>query len=198
MIDSEKQRLRRQVWERFLQKENGNSLEHRNRILTHAAWKCASTVLLYAPLPGEPDPTLLIPHRRSRVFLFPRIEGKRLGLYRFQESSRWITGSFGLKEPDPDSWQRASPGEIDLALIPGLAFDAAGGRMGRGKGYYDRLLGDPAFRGVKIGLCWSWQIVNSVPQGPLDILMDGVITEESGESESDKSGSMLDKQRERE
>ena len=198
MIDSEKQRLRQRMRELSLLHRVENSGEHRRIILNHKAWQGASTVLLYSPLPGEPDPTLLFSERAPQSFLFPRIEGTGLGLYRMGVASRWIRGPFGLKEPDPETWETAAPGEIDLAFIPGLAFDPAGGRLGRGRGYYDRLLGHPGFRGVKIGLCWDWQVVPSVPRGPLDIVMDAIITEKTTFFGKDRSGSVLDKPDERE
>jgi len=127
--------------------------------------------------------------REKNSFLFPKIEGERLTIYRMSSGSLWTTGPYGIREPDPGSWRKASPEEVDLAVIPGLAFDAAGGRLGRGKGYYDRLLGDPAFRGIKVGLAWEWQIVGEVPATAHDIRMDLVL---AGEKIL-PMGSMLDK-----
>jgi 5-formyltetrahydrofolate cyclo-ligase len=116
-----------------------------------------------------------------------------LKIYRWTPHSLWIAGPFGIREPDPENWESASPEEIDLALIPGLAFDPMGGRLGRGKGFYDRLLGNPAFRGIKVGLAWEWQLVDEVPGAAHDIRMDIVI---AGENIHDP-GSMLDKPGER-
>lgn len=65
---------------------------------------------------------------------------------------------------------------IDLALIPGMAFDAKGHRLGRGKGYYDRLLSHPAFRNIrKIGVCFDFQVLPDVPAEPHDSVMDDLI-----------------------
>jgi len=107
--------------------------------------------------------------------------------------SLWISGSYGIREPDPGSWDRASLSEVDLALIPGLAFDSKGGRLGRGKGFYDRLLGHPEFRGIKVGLAWDWQIVAEVPCDSDDIPMDFVVTP----GKILQAGSTLDKLGER-
>ena len=69
-----------------------------------------------------------------------------------------------------------SVGEIDLLLIPGLAFDVRGGRLGRGGGYYDRLLATRAGGGaVAIGVCFEFQRVNRLPLAPHDALVDGII-----------------------
>ena len=184
--------------EQIRRHELHESGKHLLRVLEHASWKRGVNVLLYAPLPGEPDPTLLEWHKESRFLVFPKIEGSCLGLYRQTEGSLWIDGPYGLQEPDPKTWENVSPDEIDLALIPGLAFDLAGGRLGRGQGYYDRLLGHSRFQGVKLGLCWEYQIVPMVPRSNSDILMDGIITERRTCLIADKCGSMLDKAKEKE
>jgi len=137
-----------------------------------------TSILLFSPLPGEADPLTLKELLPGRNFLFPRIEGEELSLYLQTPESIWATGPFGLREPDPRTWKRRDPETIDLALVPGLAFDARGGRLGRGKGYYDRLLGSPGFRGLKVGICMEWQLVDLVPCASLDIRMDLVIAGE--------------------
>lgn len=145
-------------------------------ILKLDAWKTSSSVLLFSPIEWEPDPMELISAAPEYAFLFPRIVGDHLEIYRMSPRSRWITGSYGISEPDPESWDRAALSEVDLALIPGVAFDPKCGRLGRGKGFYDRLLGHPEFRGIKAGLAWDWQIVAEVPCGSDDIPMDLVVT----------------------
>ncbi len=198
MIGEEKQRLRMKMLKLFREASPGDSGKHRRLLLREEVWKHASTVLLYSPLPGEPDPMFLIPNRAFRHLLFPRIEGEQLRLYRQKATSRWVTGSFGLKEPDPESWETASPGEVDLAFIPGLAFDRYGRRLGRGGGFYDRLLGHPDFQGRKIGLCWTWQLLPFIPCEEHDIRVHQIITEESLIFPDQLQGSMLDNSQERE
>lgn len=135
----------------------------------------ASSILLFAPLPGEPDPFPLKEALPGRNFLYPRIEGEELTLYLQTPDSIWTTGPFGLREPDVRTWERREPDAIEIALIPGLAFDASGGRLGRGKGYYDRLLGSSVFRGLKVGVCMEWQLVETLPCASHDIRMDLVV-----------------------
>ncbi len=158
-------------------------------ILKLDAWKNSTSVLLFAPIEWEPDPVELISAAAEYSFFFPRIVGDHLEIYRMSPRSRWISGSYGIKEPDPESWDRAALSEVDLALIPGVAFDVKGGRLGRGKGFYDRLLGDPEFRGLKAGLAWDWQIVGEVPCDTDDIPMDFVVTP----GKIHMTGSALDK-----
>jgi 5-formyltetrahydrofolate cyclo-ligase len=193
MIEAEKQRLRA----RIRQLSNRNHAADSSRItgvirgLRH--WESARSVLLFAPIPGEPDPSGLLSVSGEKSFLFPRIEGDDLGLYRWETECRWITGPYGILEPDPASWERRSPGDVDLALVPGMAFDPTGGRLGRGRGFYDRLLGDARFRGIKLGLAWEWQLLPTVPCGKTDIRMDLVVTE----GKLHDPASVLDNPRER-
>lgn len=86
---------------------------------------------------------------------------------------------FGIREPDPEQWPAADIQTIDLALIPGLAFDRSGNRLGRGKGFYDRLLGSPGFRALKIGIVTERFLLPEIPVEAHDIRMDLVLTESS-------------------
>ena len=177
MIQDEKQRLRAHL-RTPLPSPSGDPSLLVPLILGLAEWQQASSLLLFAPLPGEPDVTGLLAHHGKKSFLFPRISGDSLQLFRWRPESSWITGPFGVQEPDPASWEETSPDQIDLALIPGLAFDCFGGRLGRGKGYYDRLLGDPSFRGLKAGICHEERILPSIPMEPHDVPMDLILTEQ--------------------
>jgi 5,10-methenyltetrahydrofolate synthetase len=153
-------------------------------------WNNASAILLYAPLPGEPDPLILL-HSifhvskrneqswletlQKKKLLFPRIYHDKLHLYQWNRGANWVQGSYGIQEPDPKTWKEAALEEVDVGLIPGLAFDHTGGRLGRGGGFYDRLLGDSRWRGLKTGIAWPWQLVLEVPKEPHDICMDYVV-----------------------
>ena len=87
-------------------------------------------------------------------------------------SEHWVTDRFGIAAPDPDapSARRVLPREIDAVIVPARAFDARGARLGRGKGYYDQLLGRlrPDVRRATIGVCFREQLVDSIAEGPLD------------------------------
>lgn len=193
MIAVEKQRLRARMRELAPVVPAEDPLELIERIVALNLWKDARSVLLFSPLADEPDPLPLLQVAGKRRLLFPRIEGEELGLFLHHPESRWITGPHGLREPDPETWERGTAREIDLALIPGLAFDPAGGRLGRGRGFYDRLLGRPDFLGTKAGVCQSWRLVERVPCGERDIRVDLVVTPRGVHP----AGSMLDKPAER-
>lgn len=92
---------------------------------------------------------------------------------------RLIPGVFGI--PEPRAGELCPPEEIDLLFIPGLAFDRRGGRLGRGKGYYDRYLARAgALRPdlVKVGLAFTGQLAAAVPRDDRDLLMDLLVTED--------------------
>ena len=84
-------------------------------------------------------------------------------------------GAFGIFEPTGELFTDYNT--IDVAIIPGMAFDAKGHRLGRGKGYYDRFLAKLSPSTYKIGLCFSWQLVDYVPTDEHDIPMDEVIVQ---------------------
>jgi 5-formyltetrahydrofolate cyclo-ligase len=85
------------------------------------------------------------------------------------------TGKFGLFEP-AGAAPEVGPDLIELAVVPGLAFDRSGNRLGHGKGYYDRFLRGAGFGGVKLGLAYDFQMVEQLPAAEYDVRMDVVLT----------------------
>lgn len=83
-------------------------------------------------------------------------------------------GAYGIYEPDVI--YKAKLDDIDLILVPGIAFSKSGDRIGFGKGYYDKLLQN--FSGKKVGICYDFQVIESVPASKHDIKMDMIVTEE--------------------
>ena len=129
-------------------------------------------LLLYYSLPDE-LPTLsiiksLLPGRH--IFL-PRVNGDNLEIVEFT-GHNLATGAFGIKEPTGEAVDIKS---IDTVIVPGMAFDRKGKRLGRGKGYYDRLLRNT--RCWKAGIAFNCQIIEEVPHENHDITMDIIITE---------------------
>lgn len=134
------------------------------------------TVGLFCALPDEPDLSPALERwRAAKRLVVPRVEGDAMRFFEYDPRTL-VTGAFGILEPGPDA-RLCGPGEIDLLLVPGVAFTADGLRCGRGKGYYDRYLAQPDFRGLRIGVCFAHQLVDALPAEPHDIRMDGVIFE---------------------
>jgi 5-formyltetrahydrofolate cyclo-ligase len=84
-------------------------------------------------------------------------------------------GRFGILEPKPEAVRPVASDQIDATLVPGLAFDETGNRLGRGMGYFDRLL--RGVRGVKIAMAYDFQLLNEVPAEAHDTPVDFIVTE---------------------
>lgn len=139
----------------------------------HPTFISAQTVLLYHSLADEVDTThLILQYANKKTILLPTAVGDELELHIFDAESEIKTGVFGIIESEGQLFNDYS--QIDLAIIPGMAFDKGGNRLGRGKGYYDRLL--PQLHCPKIGLCFSFQLLDSIPCEKHDIPMDEIIT----------------------
>ena len=132
-------------------------------------------VMAYWPLPDEVDIRQLIDRLVSEghTVLLPKVTGDvTMELHRYTSSSELSEGAFHIMEPTGAPF--ADYDLIDAVLVPGVAFDAAGRRLGRGRGYYDRFLAQcPAVR--KIGVCFPFQRVAEVPAEPHDVVMDEVV-----------------------
>ena len=144
------------------------------QLLSSPQWQSASLVLLYHSLPNEVDTSLLLQQAYSegKQILLPKVVGDILELYLY-EPSQLVVGSYGIMEPTGLPFPVERYAEIGLAIIPGLAFSQRGERLGRGKGYYDRLL--PLLpNAYKLGICFPYQYLPSVPVEEHDTLMDEV------------------------
>ena len=112
----------------------------------------------------------------DRVLLLPRVVASRLEFAAVADLKTLNRGRFGVLEPGAAS-RPVQLAPSDLVFVPGMAFDRRGGRLGRGGGHYDRAF-PPAFEApVLIGIGFSLQLIESVPMGPHDRRVDGVITE---------------------
>ena len=137
----------------------------------------AHVILVYASLPDEVG-TLDFLQRWSekKQLLLPVVKGEVLELRRCTHLNNLQSGELKILEPlnEPLFTQYET---IDLAIIPGVAFTPDGKRLGRGKGYYDRLLSNPAFRGVyKIGLAFPCQLVTDLPVDQHDVHLNQILT----------------------
>ena len=136
----------------------------------------ARTILVYHSLPDEVNThDFLIRHSTSKTLLLPTVNGDHLDLHIYDNSTRMKLGSYGIQEPIGSVFTSYST--IDLCIVPGMAFDETLHRLGRGKGYYDRLL--PLLSCKKIGLCFDFQYFSSIPFDSHDILMDMVVYDKS-------------------
>lgn len=135
---------------------------------------------------GEIDPRQALEaiRRAGGAVVLPRVEGAdaaapgpRLRFHHAPEGAPLSRGRYGIAEPDGTS-PEATLGELAAVLVPGLAFDAAGRRLGFGGGYYDELLAGRAEPPpVLVGFAYDFQMVERCPAGPDDVRVDWVVTD---------------------
>jgi 5-formyltetrahydrofolate cyclo-ligase len=146
------------------------------RLLDLPELRDVDTVLLYAALEDELDVGAAISalRRRGTRTLLPKVRGGRLELIATGELHSLAVGYRGIREPDGPS---IDPEVVDVAVVPGVAFDPVGGRLGRGGGHYDRLLPSLPSDAPRIGMCFACQLVPMVPREPHDAAIDVVVSE---------------------
>ena len=143
-----------------------------------AQWRAAQSILFFAPLPEELDVWPLMIEALAA--------GKRAALPRFMPAAQGYVacqildpvadlelGQFGIREPRCRC-ARFESKQLDLILVPGLAFDLQGGRLGRGKGYYDKLL--EALRGSTCSVAFDQQVLDEIPMAPHDMRLDCILS----------------------
>jgi len=181
-IQAVKQALREQVRADVTRMEPGEraaaSARARALLAAQTLWKTARWVLFFAPLPGELDVWPLLSEALSTA--------KKVALPRFVRETRSYepclildpdvdlqVGRYGIREPRSPCLPLPSP-RLDLILVPGVAFDLQGRRLGRGKGYYDQLL--RGLSGTTCGVAFDQQICGEIPVEPHDVRVNCVLT----------------------
>ncbi|HJN88695.1 MAG TPA: 5-formyltetrahydrofolate cyclo-ligase [Verrucomicrobiota bacterium] len=146
-------------------------------ILESPDWQVAAQVMLYMPLAGELDVKPLVSNGLKT--------GKRVALPKYSAENNCyeacvitnlgdvVLGNFNVLEPPVDSLKMDTK-QLDLAIVPGVAFDGRGGRLGRGEGFFDRLLIDISAK--KCGVCFEQQLCHNVPVERHDVKMDMIAT----------------------
>lgn len=145
------------------------------RLLSHPRIKQANTILLYHSLSDEVHTHDLIEQlfNEGKTILLPVvIDHEHLEIRRYEGKGSLRQGAMSISEPTGTPYPTLS--SIEVAVIPGMSFDAEGNRLGRGKGYYDRFLCQIP-QAYKIGICFDFQKVDRVPTQINDIKMDEVI-----------------------
>lgn len=146
------------------------------RLLGLAELRTATPVLLYAGLSEETDIGALVAPLQARGArtLFPRVKGDRLELVAASDLRTLQLGYRGIQEPVGPA---VDPATVRAVILPGVAFDPHGGRLGQGGGHYDRLLPRLPPDAVRIGVCFACQVVPEVPREAHDEPVDVVVTD---------------------
>lgn len=156
------------------------------RVCSLEQYKKADIILAYMSAGNEADTGAFVYGciEDGKTVALPRVEkaeggGRRLGVYTVKDPVEdTVPGFKGILEPDPLKTRLLEPHEPDLAVVPGIAFDTSGNRIGYGAGYYDRLL--PLLRTdcLKVGAAFEMQIADMLPAEQHDFRLDMIVTEE--------------------
>lgn len=163
------------------------SLRLMQQLERHPRFVAASCVALYWSLPDEPSThDFLERYWQHKTLLLPRVTGdESMELCHYRGSKSLSCGAFGILEPVGEVFTDYEA--LSLIVVPGVAFDANGYRMGRGRGYYDRFLSTlppyipslcaskPARGTYRLGICFPFQVVSKLPIDPWDLPMDEVL-----------------------
>ena len=177
MIHAGKIALRDMIREKMSQLDSPerNRLSHLliSRLILHPSWIAASNIGIFAGRHDEVDTSLLWQKSfcRDKKFLYPKVDGDLIEFHHVRGLDDLEIGRWGIAQP-----MFKNPGIPDLIIVPGIAFDSHGNRLGRGKGYYDRYLA--AHPGVHtLGVVFDFQILPKIPLEPHDHPVSGVVTD---------------------
>lgn len=188
----DKQQQRQQAYAARQAQPDKDALSERicRNFMAQPWYEAANTVLWYAHCRTEVRtlPALqqaLNGYKRTAVpyCTVDNAANKVLGLWHLQALDELQPGMWNILEPPKQRWQEAErkvePVELDLLMVPGVAFDSRGGRLGNGAGYYDRLLANVRPDALKVGVCFQSQLLPGIVMQPHDQRMDFVLTEQS-------------------
>jgi 5-formyltetrahydrofolate cyclo-ligase len=150
----------------------------RELLKAQEVWQRSGKILFYSPMADEVDVWPLVAEAQAagKHIALPRYVAETGGYQPFavaDPKNDLEEGRFGIPEP-AQHCQPTAINQLDLVLVPGVGFDGVGRRLGRGKGFYDRLL--PQVSGIKCGLAFDFQIVAEIPEEPHDVLLDCLLT----------------------
>ncbi len=187
MASLEKIALRHLALDRRAEQWNKDelSLAISKRLSTVPGFEPLSSLLIYISVRTEVRTWPIIEQRLQRkepVFI-PYCQGNELKIFRLASAEQLCRGSYGILEPTPALCGQpefhTSIDEITMVLVPGVAFDRQGHRLGYGKGYFDRMLAQAPANLIKVGLAFECQLFDHIPVDDHDITMDFVVTESS-------------------
>ncbi|ELR96634.1 5-formyltetrahydrofolate cyclo-ligase [Gloeocapsa sp. PCC 73106] len=144
------------------------------RLQSWSGFQTAQSILAYFSIQQEPD---LSPLFAQKHWGFPRCVDKSLSWYWWQQGDLLTPGAYGILEPEPTA-PKVTPEQVDLILVPAVACDFAGYRLGYGGGFYDRLLAQPQWSSLKaIGIVFDFAYLPQLPVDSWDQKLDGVCTD---------------------
>lgn len=172
----DKSALRKEIRSRKKSYSQEQLLEKSESILRklelHPLFQQANRVMLYASLPDEVQTLAFIEKwQKTKTVILPTVVGDDIIPVQSSADAAMQEGDFHILEPQNTPYT----GDFDLIVVPGMAFDRQGSRLGRGKGFYDRFLAKHP-KTPTIGLCFDFQVVEYIPKEPHDIIIGEVIS----------------------
>ncbi|WP_134685648.1 5-formyltetrahydrofolate cyclo-ligase [Brevibacillus migulae] len=159
------------------------SVQAAERLLALSALSACQTIMVFHPFQDEIDTRIFLEEARKRgkELWLPRTEvaARKLTPYVYDGDEHLIPGVYGIREPDPERSRLADISRLDAIVVPGVAFDRTGGRLGYGGGFYDRFLAQLPRKPLLIGYAFSIQVVEQVPLEEHDYSLDYLVTDET-------------------
>jgi 5-formyltetrahydrofolate cyclo-ligase len=184
-IRQRKTKIREQAHAQRNQQPNKDELSRQiwGRLASLPEYAAAAAAMFYLDFGAEvrTRPFLPIAWQQAKQVVIPYCVADRLELFLLESFDDLAPGTWGILEPKPELRGRldrkADASQLDLIVTPGVAFDRQGGRVGHGKGYYDKLLGRISPHTRVVAICFECQLFPQVPMAPYDVNMEKVITE---------------------
>lgn len=181
----QKEAIRRQAFARRKQfpEKDAASTAIWDRFLALPEFRAAGMVMLYVHTGSEvrTGPLLQQLLAGPKRIVVPFCDAENLGLFHLEATGELEPGTLGILEPRADlriePGKRVEPNRVDLVMVPGVAFDRRGNRLGHGKGYYDRLLARLRSDALKVGVAFECQLFDVIPMCQYDVPVDLVLTE---------------------
>ena len=172
-------RLLRKLKRQAKEDRNRKSEAIRRKLSRLTVFRQAGWVCCYVALPYEVQTWQLIQQMlaQGKRVVVPWVAGRSLRVSEVRDPSAELApGAFGVWEPTAATRRPMRPDHVDLVLVPGLAFDRAGHRLGHGQGYFDRFLARVPRATTRIGVCFSFQLLDHLPVDPHDQAVHRVIS----------------------
>ena len=187
---------KRKIRQEFLKKRNNLSRDEiksksekiEKELFSLPEFQRAKTVMFYVSFRSEVETEKMTRNalKLKKKIVIPVVHGEKIVVSEIKNLKKELTkGSFGIKEPKKEFRRRVNQKEIDLVVVPGVVFDKSGGRLGYGRGYYDRFLRSKSIRSrmsrsrqcALIGLAFDLQIARKIPLVKGDMKVDKIVTE---------------------
>jgi 5-formyltetrahydrofolate cyclo-ligase len=186
-LKNRKAEIRRQAHANRTQQQNKDELSRQicTTFMALPEYAAARTVMFYVDVRSEVRTRNSLPDALTsgKRIVVPYCVNNELELFLLKDMEELSIGMYKILEPRPElrslAEKRVSPGELDLVMVPGVAFDRKGSRMGHGFGYYDKLLQHARDDAPLVALAFECQLFPEIPTQAHDIFMDKIITEKA-------------------